>query len=105
MNEFDVRGVRIGGPDLFLIAGPCVVESERHARSMAERIARIAADAGVRYVFKSSFDKANRTSISSFRGPGLVEGLRVLGAIGRDVGVPVLTDIHEVSQVEPAAEV
>jgi 2-dehydro-3-deoxyphosphooctonate aldolase (KDO 8-P synthase) len=72
---------------------------------MAERIARVAADAGVPYIFKSSFDKANRTSITSFRGPGLEEGLRVLGAIRRDLGVPVLTDIHEVSQVEPTAEV
>src|SRR6185369_10825554 len=75
------------------------------ARSMAERIARVASDAGVPYIFKSSFDKANRTSITSFRGPGLDEGLRVLAAIRRDVGVPVLTDIHEISQVEPAAEV
>ena len=105
VNAFDVGPVRAGGPDLFLIAGPCVIESERHARSMAERIARVASDAGVPYIFKSSFDKANRTSITSFRGPGLEEGLRVLGAIRRDVGVPVLTDIHEISQVEPAAEV
>jgi 2-dehydro-3-deoxyphosphooctonate aldolase (KDO 8-P synthase) len=72
---------------------------------MAERIARIASDAGVPYVFKASFDKANRTSLASFRGPGLEEGLRVLGSIRRDIGVPVLTDIHEPSQVEPAAEV
>jgi 2-dehydro-3-deoxyphosphooctonate aldolase (KDO 8-P synthase) len=105
VNSFDVGPVRAGGPDLFLIAGPCVIESERHARSMAERIARVAADAGVPYIFKASFDKANRTSLSSFRGPGLEEGLRVLGAIRRDVGVPVLTDIHEIAQVEPAAEV
>src|SRR5439155_18756989 len=79
--------------------------SERHARSMAERIARIAADAGVGYIFKASFDKANRTSLASFRGPGLVDGLRVLGAIGRDLGLPVLTDIHEPDQAERAAEV
>lgn len=72
---------------------------------MAERIARVASDAGVPYIFKSSFDKANRTSISSFRGPGLEEGIRVLGTIGRDLGIPVLTDIHDVSQVERAAEV
>jgi 2-dehydro-3-deoxyphosphooctonate aldolase (KDO 8-P synthase) len=105
VNAFDVGPVRAGGPDLFLIAGPCVIESERHARSMAERIARIAADKGVPYIFKSSFDKANRTSITSFRGPGLEEGLRVLGAIARDLQVPVLTDVHEVSQAERAAEV
>jgi 2-dehydro-3-deoxyphosphooctonate aldolase (KDO 8-P synthase) len=105
VRAFDVGPVRVGGPELFLIAGPCVIESERHARSMAERIARVAADAGVPYVFKASFDKANRTSLTSFRGPGLDEGLRVLGAIKRDLGVPVLTDIHETSQVERAAEV
>ncbi len=88
-----------------MIAGPCVIESERHARSLAERIARAAADAGVPYVFKASFDKANRTSLASFRGPGLKEGLRILGAIRRDLGLPVLTDIHEFEQVGPAAEV
>lgn len=105
VTSFDIGPVHAGGKDLFLIAGPCVIESERHARAMAERIARIASDAGVPYVFKASFDKANRTSISSFRGPGLEEGLRILRAIGADVGVPVLTDVHEVSQVERAAEV
>ena len=105
VNAFDVGPVRVGGPDLFLIAGPCVIESERHARSMAERIARVAADAGVPYIFKASFDKANRTSLDSFRGPGLEEGLRVLGAIRADLGLPVLTDIHDAGQVERAAEV
>jgi 2-dehydro-3-deoxyphosphooctonate aldolase (KDO 8-P synthase) len=104
VNAFDVGPVRAGGPDLFLIAGPCVIESERHARSMAERIARIAADAGVPYIFKASYDKANRTSLGSFRGPGPEEGLRVLTAIGRDLGLPVLTDVHDVSQVEAASE-
>jgi 2-dehydro-3-deoxyphosphooctonate aldolase (KDO 8-P synthase) len=102
---FDVGGVGVGGPELFLIAGPCVIESERHARFMAERIARAAADAGVGYIFKASFDKANRTSLSGFRGPGLEDGLRVLGAIKRDLGLPVLTDIHETAQAERAAEV
>jgi 2-dehydro-3-deoxyphosphooctonate aldolase (KDO 8-P synthase) len=101
---FDVGGVRLGGGDLFLIAGPCVIESERHARSMAERIARVAADANLGYVFKASFDKANRTSLSGFRGPGIDEGLRILGAIRRDLALPVLTDIHEPSQAERAAE-
>lgn len=105
VTSFDIGPVRAGGPDLFLIAGPCVIESERHARSMAERIARIAADAGVPYVFKASFDKANRTSISSFRGPGIEEGLRILQSIQRDVGVPVLTDVHEVWQAERAGDV
>lgn len=105
VTSFDIGPVRAGGPDLFLIAGPCVIESERHARSMAERIARIAADAGVPYVFKASFDKANRTSISSFRGPGIEEGLHILQSIQRDVGVPVLTDVHEVWQAERAGDV
>jgi 2-dehydro-3-deoxyphosphooctonate aldolase (KDO 8-P synthase) len=105
VTSFDIGPVRAGGPDLFLIAGPCVIESERHARSMAERIARIAADAGVPYIFKASFDKANRTSITSFRGPGIEEGLRILQAIQRDVGVPVLTDVHEVWQAERAGEI
>jgi 2-dehydro-3-deoxyphosphooctonate aldolase (KDO 8-P synthase) len=105
VTSFDIGPVTAGGPDLFLIAGPCVIESERHARSMAERIARVAADAGVPYIFKASYDKANRTSLSSFRGPGVEEGLRVLGAIGRDLGLPVLTDVHDVEQAERAAEV
>jgi 2-dehydro-3-deoxyphosphooctonate aldolase (KDO 8-P synthase) len=105
VNAFDVGPVRAGGPELFLIAGPCVIESERHALSMAERIARIAADARVPYIFKASYDKANRTSLSSYRGPGPEEGLRILGRIGRDLGLPVLTDVHDVSQVGPAAEV
>jgi 2-dehydro-3-deoxyphosphooctonate aldolase (KDO 8-P synthase) len=104
VRSFDVGAVPIGGPELFLIAGPCVIESERHARSMAERIARVAADAGVPYIFKSSYDKANRTSIDSFRGPGLGEGLRVLRAIREDLGIPVLTDVHDVEQAERAGE-
>jgi 2-dehydro-3-deoxyphosphooctonate aldolase (KDO 8-P synthase) len=96
--------IRSGDP-LFLIAGPCVIESEAHARMMAERVARIAADAGVPFVFKASFDKANRSSVNSFRGPGLKEGLRILGKIKSDLKLPILTDIHEASQAAPAAEV
>ena len=94
-----------GGRPFVLIAGPCVIEGERHALALAERIAAIAARAGVPYVFKASFDKANRTSGRSFRGPGLAEGLRVLAAIKARLGVPILTDIHEPSQAGPAAEV
>jgi len=90
---------------LFLIAGPCVIESEVHARTLAERVARIAGDAGIPWVFKASYDKANRSSVDSFRGPGLREGLRILGAIRSDLRVPVLTDIHEASHAAPAAEV
>jgi len=72
-------------PVLFLIAGPCVIESEAHARMMAERVAKIAADIGMPYVFKASYDKANRSSVNSFRGPGLKEGLRILGKIKTDL--------------------
>jgi 2-dehydro-3-deoxyphosphooctonate aldolase (KDO 8-P synthase) len=90
---------------LFLIAGPCVIESESHARMMAERVATIAEDAGVPYVFKASFDKANRSSVNSYRGPGLKEGLRILGKIKSDLKLTILTDIHEASQAAPAAEV
>jgi 2-dehydro-3-deoxyphosphooctonate aldolase (KDO 8-P synthase) len=88
-----------------LIAGPCVIESEDHATDLAARLVEIARTAGVPFVFKASFDKANRTSGRSFRGPGLVDGLRVLGAIKSHLNVPVLTDIHEPSQAEPAAAV
>jgi 2-dehydro-3-deoxyphosphooctonate aldolase (KDO 8-P synthase) len=96
--------LRAGGP-LFLIAGPCVIESEAHARMIAERVAKIAADAGVPYVFKASYDKANRSSVNSFRGPGLKEGLRILRKIKADLKIPILTDIHEAAHAAPAAEV
>jgi 2-dehydro-3-deoxyphosphooctonate aldolase (KDO 8-P synthase) len=82
-----------------------VIESEAHARMMAEKVAKIAADAGVPYIFKASYDKANRTSVKAFRGPGAQEGLRILGKIKSDLKVPVLTDIHDASQAAPAAEV
>lgn len=94
-----------GNEPLFLIAGPCVLESEAHARMMAERVAKIAADAAIPFVFKASYDKANRSSVSSFRGPGLKEGLRILGKIKSDLGISILTDIHEPSHAAPAAEV
>lgn len=87
---------------LGLIAGPCVIESEEHALFLAREIRNIA---GGDYVFKASFDKANRSSVDSYRGPGLKEGLRILGEVRKQIGVPVLTDIHEVAQVEPVAEV
>jgi len=103
--------VRIGklsagaGKPLFLIAGPCVIESERHAFKMAERLAAAARKLGVPFIFKASYDKANRTSLESYRGPGLKRGLQILAGIKRKFRVPVLTDVHEVSQVGPAAEV
>ena len=105
-REITLGSLRLGGSNpLFLIAGPCVIESEAHARSLAERVAEIAADAGVPYIFKASFDKANRSSVKAFRGPGLAEGLRILGKIKADLHVPILTDIHDSSQAAPAAEV
>ena len=94
-----------GGHPLFLIAGPCVIESEAHARMMAEKIAKIAADTGLPYIFKASYDKANRSSGKAFRGPGAKDGLRILGKIKSELRLPVLTDIHDASQAEPAAEV
>ena len=106
MQPIQFAGLTVGGGSpLLLIAGPCVIESESHALGLAHALKAIAARAGVQYVFKASFDKANRTSARSFRGPGLDEGLRVLGRIRQDAGVPVLTDIHEAAQAEPAAAV
>jgi 2-dehydro-3-deoxyphosphooctonate aldolase (KDO 8-P synthase) len=94
-----------GGAPLLLIAGPCVIESESHAVDTAIAVRDIARRAGVQYVFKASYDKANRTSGRSFRGPGLVEGLRVLSRVRSIADVPILTDIHEPSHAAPAAEV
>ncbi len=105
-REIPLGSLRLGGNNpLFLIAGPCVIESEAHARSMAERISKIAADVGVPYIFKASYDKANRSSVTAFRGPGLSEGLRILAKIKSDLCLPILTDIHDASQAAPAAEV
>ena len=105
-HEIPLHSLRLGGKNpLFLIAGPCVIESESHARKMAESVAKIAADAGIPYIFKASYDKANRSSSKSFRGPGAKEGLRILGKIKSDLKLPVLTDIHEREQAAPAAEV
>ena len=97
--------VTFGTGQLVLIAGPCVIESEAHALDLGHAIATIARAAGVPYIFKASFDKANRTSLSSFRGPGLESGLRTLARVKSEVGVPVLTDIHEPAQAAPAAEI
>jgi 2-dehydro-3-deoxyphosphooctonate aldolase (KDO 8-P synthase) len=93
-DAFEIGPVRVGGGRLFLIAGPCVLESEAHARGLAEAIQRVAAELAVPFIFKASYDKANRTSLKSFRGPGLVEGARILRAIAKDTGLPVLTDVH-----------
>ena len=94
-----------GAGELVLIAGPCVIESEPHALELGHAIAGVARAAGVPYIFKASFDKANRTSLNAFRGPGLESGLRTLARIKAEVGVPVLTDIHEAAQAAPAADV
>jgi 2-dehydro-3-deoxyphosphooctonate aldolase (KDO 8-P synthase) len=100
-----VGGVTIGGGSLVLIAGPCVIESEAHAVETALALRDITRRAGVPFIFKASYDKANRTSGASFRGPGLAEGLRALGRVREAAAVPILTDIHEPSQAGPAAEV
>jgi 2-dehydro-3-deoxyphosphooctonate aldolase (KDO 8-P synthase) len=105
-REIALGSLRLGGKNpLFLIAGPCVIESEAHARKMAEQVARIAADAGIPFVFKVSYDKANRSSAKAYRGPGLKEGLRILQKIKSDLKLAILTDIHEPSQAAPASEV
>jgi 2-dehydro-3-deoxyphosphooctonate aldolase (KDO 8-P synthase) len=112
----DITPVSVGGPagaafevgsgqPLLLIAGPCVLESEELARRIAGTMQEICARRGLSYVFKASFDKANRTSINSFRGPGLEQGLEILGRLREEMGVPVVSDIHEPAQAEPAAEV
>ena len=106
MNPVQLGDLTIGGGSgLALIAGPCVIESEQHATDLAGQLVEIARRAHVPYIFKASYDKANRTSGHSFRGPGLDEGLRVLAGIKARYGVPILTDIHEPSEARPAASV
>ncbi len=101
---FQLGPITFGSGQLFLIAGPCVLESETHARSLADAVARIASDLKIPYIFKASFDKANRTSVRSFRGPGLAEGCRILASIARDHDLPVLTDIHTAAQAAEASD-
>lgn len=104
MNNFDIGSVRVGGEKLFLIAGPCVIESESHVRTMADAIQRITSDLGIPYIFKASYDKANRTSLHSFRGPGLKEGCRILRSLAEATGLPVLTDVHQAADCAAVAE-
>jgi 2-dehydro-3-deoxyphosphooctonate aldolase (KDO 8-P synthase) len=105
-REIQIGSVHLGGSTpLALIAGPCVIESEAHAMRMAESIAKIASELHVPYIYKASYDKANRSSLSSYRGPGITEGLRVLRKIKDQFKLPILTDVHDVAQVAPAAEV
>ena len=103
-HEFEIGPVNVGAGQLFLIAGPCVIESEAHVHKMADAIQRITSDLGVPYIFKASYDKANRTSVKSFRGPGLKEGTAILRRLAESTGLPVLTDVHEPAQCEIAAE-
>lgn len=105
-DSVDVGPFRIGrGEPLALIAGPCVIESAEHCLRIAEGVATICRALGIHYVFKCSFDKANRTSVHGFRGPGLEAGLATLADVRRKTGLPVLTDIHEASQAGPVGEV
>ena len=106
MKPLQFAGLTIGGASpLVLIAGPCVIESEAHAVGLARALRDIASRTGIQFIFKASYDKANRTSAQSYRGPGLAEGLRILRRVRNDVGVPILTDIHEPSQAAEAAQV
>jgi 2-dehydro-3-deoxyphosphooctonate aldolase (KDO 8-P synthase) len=103
--SFQLDGIRIGAGNLFLIAGPCVIESEDHAIFMAEVVKGVTRSLNFPFIFKASYDKANRTSLRSFRGPGLVEGLKILKKVKDEVHVPVLTDVHEAKDVAKVAEV
>jgi 2-dehydro-3-deoxyphosphooctonate aldolase (KDO 8-P synthase) len=105
VSSFQVGDIRIGSGDIFLIAGPCVIESEEHAIRMAEIVKGVTKALGFPFIFKASYDKANRTSIRSFRGPGIKEGLRILRKIKDEVQLPILTDVHEVADVARVAEV
>ena len=105
ITSFQVGDIHIGSGDLFLIAGPCVIESEEHALRMAEIIKGVVRSLNVPFIFKASYDKANRTSMRSFRGPGLKEGLRILKKVKDEVHLPILTDVHETADVGKVAEV
>jgi 2-dehydro-3-deoxyphosphooctonate aldolase (KDO 8-P synthase) len=94
-----------GGHPLVLIAGPCVIENEEHTLSLARALQEIAGRVGVGLIFKASYDKANRTSVKSYRGPGVDEGLKILSVVKEKTGLPVISDVHDLSQVKPAAEV
>ena len=104
-KSFQVGTATFGDGRLTIIAGPCVIESEEHAMMMARECSQRAGNAGLDFVFKASFDKANRSSIKSFRGIGMEAGLEILGHIKSEVGVPVLTDVHDVAQIDPVAAV
>ncbi len=105
-KAIQIEHIQLGGNAPFvLIAGPCVIESEKAAREAAERLKKTTADLGIPFIFKSSYDKANRSSVKSYRGPGLKQGLRILAKIAQDLDLPVLSDIHRFEEIAPAAEV
>jgi 2-dehydro-3-deoxyphosphooctonate aldolase (KDO 8-P synthase) len=105
-REINIRNVQIGGNNSFaLIAGPCVIESEGAVLEAASRLKQLTTDLGIPFIFKASYDKANRSSLRSYRGPGLREGLRVLSRVSRELDLPVLSDVHRFEEIGPAAEV
>ena len=105
MRPIQVGNLTLDGSRLFLIAGPCVIERYERTLMIGREIKKICERLGVQYIFKASYDKANRSSIKSFRGPGLEKGLEILAAIKKELQVPVLSDVHDVSQLEPASKV
>lgn len=106
VHKITIGDVVIGGHQpMVLIAGPCVIEDERRTLALAEKIRDIARQAEMPFIFKASYDKANRTSIDSFRGPGLIEGLRILARVKASFHVPIISDVHAVAEIKPAAEV
>ena len=105
-RQFQVGNVRIGsGMPLVLISGPCVIENEKVTMETAEFLKKLTEKLDIPFIFKSSYDKANRTSINSFRGPGIKEGLRILGKIKEELGIPVLSDVHRFSEIEAAERI
>ena len=104
MNTFELGNFTVGSGDPFFILGPCGLEQEDFAWRMARALKEIADRLEIKFVFKASYDKANRTSVDSYRGPGVQEGCRILGEIGKDLGVPVTTDVHTPEEIEVAAK-
>ncbi len=105
-KEINIRGIKVGGNNpLVLIAGPCVIESEQMTMETASRLKSITTELAIPFIFKSSYDKANRSSLTSFRGPGLRQGLQILSRVGRELNIPVLSDVHRFEEIRPAAEV
>ncbi|HKV41347.1 MAG TPA: 3-deoxy-8-phosphooctulonate synthase [Blastocatellia bacterium] len=105
VRSFKAGSIEVGSGELLLVAGPCVVESQDHVLKMAESISAIARRIGLPYIFKASYDKANRTAVDAYRGPGIEEGLRALARVKQETGVAILTDVHDASQVRAASEV